>query len=74
MTTKMRNQSWHDLPRQSRLARVLWPQLAEKQYQDEMQVMSKQEGKTSPLAAKGTEPSHRSWWQTGQSTAKPERR
>jgi hypothetical protein len=65
MDTKMKSQRWHDLPRQGRLARVLWPQLMEKQFQDEVAAMSRNEGKTGPLAARGKEQRHQSWWETG---------
>jgi hypothetical protein len=61
----LKKQNWHDLPRQSRLARVLWPQLMEKQYQDELATMSRREGKTDPLTARGgKEQRHQSWWET----------
>jgi hypothetical protein len=66
MATKMRDQSWHDLPRQSRLARVLWPQLMEKQYHAELKEMGRREGKTDPLTARGGKGQQHqtAWWET----------
>jgi hypothetical protein len=47
--TKMREEKWHDLPRQSRLARLMWPSLMEKQFHGEVAAMSRNEGKTPPV-------------------------
>jgi hypothetical protein len=54
MATKMREERWHDLPRQSRLARLMYPQLMEKQYQGEVAAMSRNEGKRPPVEPEPT--------------------
>ena len=43
---------WHDLPRMARLARVMYPALAEPQYRRELKELSANEQKTDPLTAK----------------------
>jgi hypothetical protein len=52
--TKMREERWHDLPRQSRLARIMWPQLMEKQFHGEVAAMARNEGKTPPVEPQAT--------------------
>ena len=47
--TKLREQKWHDLPRQSRLARLMYPSLMEKRFHGEVAAMSRAEGKKSPV-------------------------
>jgi hypothetical protein len=47
--SKLREQRWHDLPRQSRLARLMWPQLIENELRGEVAAMSRNEGKRSPV-------------------------
>jgi hypothetical protein len=41
--------TWHDLPREGRLARCMYPNLAEPQFQREMDELARAEGKRSPL-------------------------
>jgi len=61
----MKQQRWHDLPRQSRLARVLWPQLCEKHLQEEVAAMSRNERKRSPIDARPKDGTPRpNWWET----------
>ena len=50
--TKIKDQSWFELPRQSRLAACLWPQLMPKSLQDETARITRAEGKKSPMAGK----------------------
>jgi len=50
--TKLKSQSWRDLPRQSKLAAVMWPDLVPKDVQDQMRALSANERKLSPLEAK----------------------
>jgi hypothetical protein len=47
--TKLKNVSWATLPRQSKLAAVLYPQLVPPEIQREMVEISRAEGKRSPL-------------------------
>ena len=54
--TKLREQKWHDLPRQSRLARLMYPQLMETQFHGEVAAMSRTEGKRSPVEPQGQAP------------------
>ncbi len=44
--------SWHDQPRQSRLASVMYPHLASEETQKQMADLAAREGKRSPQAAK----------------------
>jgi hypothetical protein len=50
--TKMKTPSWDSLPRESKLAACLWPQLVPENIKAEMRSISWSEGKTSPLDAK----------------------
>ena len=50
--TKMKTPSWDSLPRESKLAACLWPQLVPENIKAEMRSISWAEGKTSPLDAK----------------------
>jgi len=52
MATKMRNETWDTLPRQSKLAAVMYPELVPDHIQREMRTISYGEGKTDPLTAK----------------------
>ena len=54
MATKMREERWHDLPRSSRIARLMYPQLMEKQFHGEVAAMSRKEGKTPPVEPEPT--------------------
>jgi len=47
--TKLKQQTWASLPRQSKLAAVLYPKLTPPEIQREMQAISRAEGKRSPL-------------------------
>jgi hypothetical protein len=50
--TKLKPEGWDQLPRQSKLAACLWPDLVPKHIQDEMKSISWSEGKTDPLSGK----------------------
>jgi hypothetical protein len=52
--TRMRDERWHDLPRQSRLARLMFPSLMEKQFQGEVAAMARNEGKRAPVEPEPT--------------------
>jgi hypothetical protein len=52
MTTKMKTTTWETLPRSSKLAACLWPQLVDENIRREMRSLSANEGKTSPFDAK----------------------
>jgi hypothetical protein len=49
MTTK--RQTWDSLPRASKLAACLWPQLVPEHIKQEMNAISRGENRTSPLDA-----------------------
>jgi hypothetical protein len=49
---KTKPQDWGSLPRQSKLAACLYPDLVPKNIQDEMKTLSGSEGKRSPLDAR----------------------
>ncbi len=49
---KMKKTDWHDQPRQSRLASVMYPHLASEETQKQMADLAACEGKRSPQAAK----------------------
>jgi len=49
---KMKKTDWHDQPRQSRLASVMYPHLASEETQKQMADLAAREGKRSPQAAK----------------------
>jgi hypothetical protein len=51
--TKMKPVEWHERPRMNRLASVMWPSLADEQAKLDMDYLSKQEGKLSPLQRPG---------------------
>jgi hypothetical protein len=51
-TPKPKRSEWDQLPRQGKIAAVLWPDLVPKSLQQEMQIISKGEGKLSPLEGK----------------------
>jgi len=46
--TKMKHRSWHSRDRQSKLASVLWPSLADRETRAEMDQIAKAEGRRSP--------------------------
>ena len=50
--TKMRRQGWDNLPRNSKLAACLWPDLVPKDIQAEMGALARNERKFSPLEGK----------------------
>jgi hypothetical protein len=50
--TKMKPEGWDQLSRSSKLAAVMWPDLAPKHIQAEMKSISWLEGKTDPLSGK----------------------
>jgi hypothetical protein len=50
--SKLKPETWNELPRSSKLASVLWPSLTPPHIQAEMQSISRGEGRTSPLDAK----------------------
>jgi hypothetical protein len=56
--------SWHELPRSSRLARVLYPHLTDAETQREVAALARNEGKKSPLQARieQQQPKQRSKW------------
>ena len=58
--SKLRDEKWHDLPRQSRLARLMYPQLMEPQFRGEVAAMSKSEGKRLPVEPQPTSQTSRS--------------
>jgi hypothetical protein len=51
--TKIKPDTWSSLPRNSKLASCLWPALVPDNIKAEMQVLSRNEGKRSPLDASG---------------------
>lgn len=48
----LKHQRWHDLPRQTRLALVMYPDLAPKDRQQEMAAYAMAERKKSPMQGK----------------------
>jgi hypothetical protein len=50
--TKMKPEGWDQLSRSSKLAAVMWPDLAPKHIQAEMKAISCGEGKLDPLGGK----------------------
>jgi hypothetical protein len=50
--SKLKPQSWDSLPRQSKLAAVMYPELVPEHIRHEMQSIAYGEGKTDPLTAK----------------------
>jgi hypothetical protein len=50
--SKLRPETWSELPRSSKLAACLWPQLVPENIRGEMQAISRGEGRVSPLDAK----------------------
>jgi hypothetical protein len=50
--TKLKPESWDQLPRQSKLAACLWPDLVPKHIRDEMRSIARSEDKTDPLSGK----------------------
>jgi hypothetical protein len=50
--SKLRPETWNELPRSSKLAAVLWPSLVPENIRREMSALSANEGKTSPFDAK----------------------
>jgi hypothetical protein len=59
-----RSVDWHSLPRQSRLARVMYPHLADAESQRDMAYWARNEGKKSPMQARKEQeqPKQRSKW------------
>jgi hypothetical protein len=51
MTTKMKPMGWHDLPRQSRIAQVMYG--VDPEFQAEVNRMAAAEGKQPPKSAPG---------------------
>jgi hypothetical protein len=51
--TKMKPVAWMERPRANRLASIMWPGLADEQARREMDYLSKQEGKRSPVEVRG---------------------
>jgi len=49
---KMKKAGWHDQPRQSRLAAVMYPHLASEETRQQMESFSDREGRKSPQQAK----------------------
>jgi hypothetical protein len=49
MADKLRNQTWHQLPRSSRLANLMYPGLADEQTKRNMLDVAQQEGKREGL-------------------------
>ena len=47
-----KEEQWHSIPREGRLARVMFPTLAEPSMQRQMKELAANEGKTDPLTAK----------------------
>lgn len=48
----MKKEIWHQRPRMSRLANILYPALAPKEVQEEMKALAANERKTDPLTVK----------------------
>lgn len=48
MTSKLKRDKWHDRPRSSRLANVMFPHLADKETRAEMEGFARNEGKRLP--------------------------
>ena len=51
--TKMKIPSWQERPRMNRLASIMYPSLADDQARRDMDYLSKQEGKRSPVEMRG---------------------
>jgi hypothetical protein len=49
--TIMKKVDWHELPRQTRLAHVMFPNLSDAETQRDLAELSRNEGKKSPLQA-----------------------
>lgn len=60
----MKSIDWHSLDRNSRLGRVLYPNLSSPEDQREMAELARNEGKKSPLQAlqEQQQPNQRSKW------------
>ena len=54
--TKMKPVSWMERPRANRLASIMYPGLADEQARRDMDYLSKQEGKRSPVELRGGTP------------------
>ena len=59
-----RSVDWHSLPRQSRLAAVMYPHLSDGETQRDIAELARNEGKKSPMQARmeQEQPKRRSKW------------
>jgi hypothetical protein len=65
MTDERRRETWSSLPRQSKLAACMYPDLVPKHIQDEQQAIARMEGKVSPLDGKAARERQRLQQQRG---------